>query len=259
MSELVDRIRKRLKELDVGEVEAATSVEGLERNFIRDLLSGKKQSFSAAKAPLVAQALQWTEAELRGESAAKSHRGPLIASFDPDDDDRESLAPPSTGSVSTIAPYQGTLPNAIPDLEAHGGAGSGDVSRTVATANERGVTYSADAVRGEIVLPQYLLNEYTRTAASRIHSIRVRGDSMETTLTSGDRVFADTNDTAIGQGGIFVILDHRFEEVLVKRLKRIGRGEKLLIRSDNPKQGDDEVASNEITIIGRAVARLTRI
>jgi SOS-response transcriptional repressor LexA len=38
----------------------------LERNYIRDFLAGKKQSFSAGKQPLVAAALQWSVADLIG-------------------------------------------------------------------------------------------------------------------------------------------------------------------------------------------------
>ncbi|MGJ5149830.1 S24 family peptidase [Bradyrhizobium sp. HKCCYLR1023] len=65
-SELHQRITDRLASLGIGAVEAATKVEGLERNYIRDFLEGKKLSFSATKLPLVAQALGWTVAELQG-------------------------------------------------------------------------------------------------------------------------------------------------------------------------------------------------
>ena len=64
--ELRQRVERRLHELKIGPVEAAQSVPGLERNYIRDLLQGKKQSFSQSKIPLVAQALRWTSAELLG-------------------------------------------------------------------------------------------------------------------------------------------------------------------------------------------------
>lgn len=66
-NQLRQRVITRLAELGIGPVEAAEKVPGLERNYIRDLLQEKKQSFSHAKMPLVAQALQWTVAELTGE------------------------------------------------------------------------------------------------------------------------------------------------------------------------------------------------
>lgn len=164
-------------------------------------------------------------------------------------------------SVSSVGPYRGRLPGAIPDLDVRGGAGPGEVATPYTTTDGNGISYSAEAVRGEIVLPDYLLGEYTRSRPGRVHSIRVHGDSMETTLTSGDRVFADTADTAVGAGGVFVVVDHRHGEVLVKRIRREGKGEtaKIILVSDNPKQGNDERDPDEVTIVGRAIARLTRL
>ncbi|MDP1866965.1 MAG: S24 family peptidase [Bradyrhizobium sp.] len=71
-NELRQRIRDRLNHLGIGAVEAANDVDGLERNFIRDFLEGKKQSFSSAKQPLVAQALQWSVAELQGPTPRRT-------------------------------------------------------------------------------------------------------------------------------------------------------------------------------------------
>jgi SOS-response transcriptional repressor LexA len=68
-NELRQRVNRRLKELDIGPVEAAERVPGLERNYIRDLLEDKKRSFNQAKLPLVAQALEWTVAEVLGGAA----------------------------------------------------------------------------------------------------------------------------------------------------------------------------------------------
>lgn len=64
INQLRQRVEHRLRELKIGAVEAAVSVDGLERNYIRDLVEGKKRSFSQSKAPLVAQALRWNMAEL---------------------------------------------------------------------------------------------------------------------------------------------------------------------------------------------------
>ena len=65
--ELRQRVERRLRELNVGAVEAAQSA-GLERNYIRDLVEGKKRSFSQSKAEVVARALQWNLAELLGDA-----------------------------------------------------------------------------------------------------------------------------------------------------------------------------------------------
>ncbi|MFA5951522.1 MAG: S24 family peptidase [Hyphomicrobium sp.] len=83
---LRQRVEQRLSVLKTGAVEAATRIPGLERNYIRDLLEGKKESFNQAKLPLVAEALEWTVAELLGDrqppkidrSAPKMTRVPLL-------------------------------------------------------------------------------------------------------------------------------------------------------------------------------------
>ena len=124
-------------------------------------------------------------------------------------------------------------------------------------AGEAADAIAADAVRGEIVLPSYLLQEYTRAAPGRVHVVRVRGDSMESTLSSGDRVLVDTTDSAIGQGGVFVILDPD-GEVMVKRLRKLPKGS-IEVVSDNPKQPSDVYPADQLRVIGRAVARLSRI
>ncbi|MGM4919526.1 S24 family peptidase [Tardiphaga sp. 813_E8_N1_3] len=64
--ELRQRVKDRLGQLQLGAVEAAVRVPGLERNYINDLVSGKKGSFNQSKLPLVAEALDMTVAELIG-------------------------------------------------------------------------------------------------------------------------------------------------------------------------------------------------
>lgn len=72
-NQLRQRVAARLRELQVGAVEAAQSV-GLERNYIRDLLEEKKESFSHAKMPLVAKALKLTVPELTGDAVMSVSR-----------------------------------------------------------------------------------------------------------------------------------------------------------------------------------------
>lgn len=80
INELRQRVERRLRELEIGAVEAAEPVDGLERNYIRDLLEGKKESFNQSKLPLVAEALKWTVSDLLGsvsQGTARQHdRGP---------------------------------------------------------------------------------------------------------------------------------------------------------------------------------------
>lgn len=163
------------------------------------------------------------------------------------------------GEVSTMRPYEARLPGASPDIDASAGAGPGGLPLPASTS-DGAVVFSADAVRGEIVLPEYMLSEFTRAKPSRIHWVRVRGDSMVGTLDPGDRVGVDTTDTAIGQGGVFVIRDAD-GEILVKRLRKVrpSDGIEIEIVSDNPKQGNEVVPSESIAIIGRVVAKISRV
>lgn len=158
--------------------------------------------------------------------------------------------------------YAGSVENAIPDIEVNCGAGPGgkeDEEGQIVFRN--GETYRGSFVRGEIVLPTYLTAEYTQSAPAHIHSLRVRGDSMEPTLLSGDRVFVDTKDTSVGQGGLFVIIDRRWDEVLVKRLRRVivGDAPRIEVVSDNALQGNETVTLDEVEVVGRVIARLTRL
>lgn len=57
MMELKEIVTKRLEQLNLGAVEAATAG-GLERTFIRDIIEGKKKSVRSDKLPGLAQALK---------------------------------------------------------------------------------------------------------------------------------------------------------------------------------------------------------
>lgn len=186
----------------------------------------------------------------RGEMSARTVV-PVGQEFSPDP---EFSIDPKT-AVSTLKPYKGEAKGAIPDIDVSAGAGPGGLPLPASTA-AGGALFSADAIRGEVILPPYILGEFTRAMAARVHMVRVRGDSMEPTLMAGDRVLVDTTDQAIGQGGAFVLLDPD-GEVLVKRLRK--RGNKVEVISDNPKQGSDIYPAEDVRIIGRVVARLSRV
>ena len=74
INELRQRVEQRLREIELGPVEAVEPIAGLERNYIRDLIEGKKESFSQSKLPLVAEALRWTVADLLGGAEATQVR-----------------------------------------------------------------------------------------------------------------------------------------------------------------------------------------
>lgn len=67
---LQDRVRARLDELGRSPITAAANV-GLERTYIRDFVGGKKASLRSDKYEKVAQALDWTVADLLGVEALR--------------------------------------------------------------------------------------------------------------------------------------------------------------------------------------------
>ena len=85
--------------------------------------------------------------------------------------------------------------------------------------------------------------------------IRVRGDSMEPTLRSGDVVLVDSRATSPNHDGIYIL--RMGDSVLVKRLQ-VMPGRKIRVTSDNPAFSPwiidpaDE-SNNEFSVVGRVV------
>lgn len=193
---------------------------------------------------------------------AKRRVVPIGQEFDPD-----PLPEPHHGQVhgrrdviSTVHPYEPDLPDAMPVVSSALSAGPGQAAPEKVNTHTGGITYSAAAVLGEITLPRAVSSSLSAAPTSRIHWFEVRGDSMEPTLSGGDWVGVNTLDLAIGQGGVFALLDGN-GEILVKRLRRL-RGDdssKVQIISDNPRQGVDTEELDAITIFGRIVARISRV
>lgn len=172
----------------------------------------------------------------------------------------QDRAPARRNVISTVHPYEAEIPNAMPVVSSALSAGPGQASPETVATHKGGITYSAEAVLGEISLPASISSSLSAAPTNRIHWFEVRGDSMEPTLGGGDWVGVNTLDTAIGQGGVFALLDSN-GEILVKRLRRL-RGEdsaKVQIVSDNPRQGVDVEDLESITIFGRIVARISRV
>lgn len=242
-------------------MKAASLGAGLGETFVRDILK-RGRTPSAEHLERLARFLGSSVSELMLDPSSEQKRVPLGQEFEPDpefdDGTRHSIDSDDLSKlgVSTIRPFAGDIPGSSPDIDTSAGAGPGGLpAPSVLPTGE--VVYSADAVRGEILMPDYLLSEFTRAKAPRVHWIKVRGDSMEPTLLPGERVMVDTTDQQFGQGGVFVIRDPD-GEILVKRLRKLKDGEIELV-SDNPKQPPMVHRADEIGILGRVVGRLARL
>ncbi|MFC4255410.1 helix-turn-helix transcriptional regulator [Croceibacterium xixiisoli] len=95
------------------------------------------------------------------------------------------------------------------------------------------------------------IRRITRSPAHRLKLVTGIGDSMYPTLNWGDAILIDTTDRALAkQDGIYWI--DLFGAAGLKRLRTIAAG-RVLVISDNPTVGDQEVAAEDLRIEGRAI------
>ncbi len=143
-----------------------------------------------------------------------------------------------------------------------GGPGTGDeadgglltVKRTLVQASAGPGTVPADEpARPYFAFDQRWLRALTGSAPGRLSIIRVEGDSMAPTLSSGDDILVDLGDCMERlRDGIYVL---RADDVLVvKRLALHPAGRRLTIQSDNsayPNWPDCDI--DDVQCIGRVI------
>lgn len=115
-----------------------------------------------------------------------------------------------------------------------------------------GIVMDEEEQIGSWPLPRAYLEEM-RLTGGELAVVPVKGDSMEPTLRSGDRVLIDMGDKNISQGGIFCLWDGHGR--VVKRVERVPgqKPERVRLKSDNPLHDMYEVPAAVIEIIGRVV------
>ena len=98
-----------------------------------------------------------------------------------------------------------------------------------------------------------------RANAKNLSIVEVRGDSMEPTLSNGDRVMINRADIQVSQPGIFVLWDGN--GTVIKRVEYIfgSSPAKVLLISDNSIHSRYEVDASEINVIGRVVWAAKRL
>lgn len=121
-----------------------------------------------------------------------------------------------------------------------------------------GIMIDEEERTGTWPLPRSYLDEM-HLSGNGLAVIPVKGDSMEPTLRSGDRVLIDLGDTNVSQGGLFVVFDGLGR--VVKRVEHVPgtRPAKLALISDNPLHSKYEVNAEEVGIIGRVVWTARRL
>lgn len=158
-------------------------------------------------------------------------------------------APRAIPADATMVPQ---LP-AVPEIDVKGGAGMGGEAIVENFSPDDRNQVSADLVLDYWGLPDAYLQRELRVRRQSVRIIEIRGDSMEPTFKSRDRVMIDVSDRTPSPDGPFAIFDGM--GVIVKRLERVPNTEPITFKiiSDNPKHNTYERTLDEISIIGRVV------
>ena len=105
--------------------------------------------------------------------------------------------------------------------------------------------------------PDYLAG-YLGLNNAHLAIVEVAGDSMEPTLSTGDRVMVNMNDVSISQPGIFVVYDGY--GTVIKRVERIlGSEGGIRLISDNIRHKTYEVDDQTVNIVGRVIWAAKRL
>lgn len=218
-----EELRRRRLLLKLSAKELSLKVGG-GPTLVRDLEEGRTKSPTLDTAQTIARALGCTISDMLGERRA-----------------------------SSVSPDAAALPamSGVPEIDVYAGAGGGgEAVQEAFTVG--GAEISGDGIRGIWSLPDEYLNEL-RVTVRRARIIKVRGDSMEPTIQSEDRVMVDLGDSKPSPDGVFAIWDGL--GVVIKRLEHIPSSSPpaFKIISDNPRHSVYERTLDEIRVIGRVI------
>lgn len=95
------------------------------------------------------------------------------------------------------------------------------------------------------------IRSFTRTTPDRLHLARGVGESMFPTLVTSDQVWIDTTQRMLNQQDRIWAIS-LYGAAAIKRLRTIAGG-KVLVISDNPAVGSQEVDAEDLIIGGRVI------
>lgn len=218
MATLKTVVTKRLSQIGKNAFEAARDG-GLERNFVNDIVNGKKQSVRGDNLAKLARGLNTTPAEI------------LAGEFR--DDGAEMV-------VDRDAHIEAGSMVSVPEYDVRLSAGPGAFND-----EEKIVDYWQFSRR-------YVENEL-RVPVSSLGVVTVDGDSMYPTLWPGDRVMVDMTETNPAKGGVYAIFDS--DATVVKRVERVPASDppEVVLISDNKNHNQYRVPAELVTVIGRVV------
>lgn len=216
MAPLKTVVQRRLDQIGKNAFEAARDA-GLGRDFVNDILNGKKSSVRGDNLEKLARGLDATPSEVMSG-----------VFFDhPPERDRQ---------VNDDLPAMVAVPEYDVRLSAGPGAFNDD---------ERIIDHWQFSRR-------YIENEL-RVAPSSLGVVTVDGDSMYPTLWPGDRVMVDMTETNPAKGGVYAIFDDN--ATVVKRVERVPASNppQVTLISDNKNHNQYTVPAEFVRVIGRVV------
>lgn len=210
---------------------------GLGETAVRDIIKGRSRKPSIETVARIAAALHVDLTELTKQALP----------------DGVSRGMANKNSKNTSAGLPKRRANMIIEIDVRGGMGGGGEAPLTVTSDAHGTTTMVDDVVGNWSFPGSYLNAELRVKSDAARIIEVQGDSMEPTLSSGDRVMINTADTRPSPPGIFALWDGF--GVVVKRIEHIPNSNPptIRIKSDNPHHGEYQRTLDEVNIIGRLV------
>lgn len=242
------RVQERLKALGKNPFEAARDG-GLGRDFVNDIIIGRKVSVRGANLAKLARALECDQLYLLGAQVKPSDRPSRAAIDEALRDVQENDA----RAFSTNA--AANLDGMVKELDARAGMGGGGLP-----AEEQHAGQTVDAFKSEAwVFPPGFLREELRAPADRLIVLETSGDSMWPTIAPGERVVVDSGHIMPSPDGLYALRD-RFGFIVVKRLQvmRTQGKPRLKIISDNQNHDPEEVEIDEVEIVGRVVGGFKR-
>lgn len=120
-----------------------------------------------------------------------------------------------------------------------------------------GALIDGENMRGQWPFDPSYLSDVLGLANANLAILEVRGDSMEPTLSSGDRVMVNMSDKQVSQPGIFILWDG--DGTVIKRVEKVPGVDKLVLISDNTRHGKYEVDGENLQIVGRVVWAARRL
>jgi len=132
--------------------------------------------------------------------------------------------------------------------------------RTFYALPSRSGTKTGHPVLGHWMFPPaYVEHELGADPASVI-VLAMLGDAMRPTLLPGDRVVVDTSQNRVSGDGLYVFDDWEGHPQIRRLIHVLAvHPPRLRVLADNPLQEDVEIEADKIRIIGRVVARVSRL